>query len=142
MAQKKYEKYYSEKRFWSKINELPTTAPFCILLETAIGLFLILKDSSTPLAIRSLILFALGYFICPIDIICDFAPFGIGYADDLALMTAVGYSVLRRLSPEMEEKIQGLLPDFCKGKKGPFKEAGDLDSATKQKINDIIKQAM
>lgn len=143
MAQKKYEKYYSEKRFWSKINELPTTAPFCILMETAISFFLILKDSSTPLPVRSLLVFCLGYFICPIDVIFDFSPLGVGYTDDLALMTAVGYSIHRRLRPEMKDKIQDHLPVFCKGKKdGPIERAGNLDSATRQEINDIIKRAM
>ena len=138
--QKKYEKFYTEKNFWDKIKELPTTAPFCILLRTAVSLYLLLKESSVPLSAKSLIIFALGYFICPVDLLPDFAPFGIGFSDDMALMAAVLTFMYSSLNKEIQEKVQDILPEICKGdiKFNPTTEAVNVDPEIKTKINQIL----
>ena len=140
MKQEKYEEFYTEKKFWSKIKDLPTTAPFCMLLRTAISLYLLLKESSVPLAAKSLIVFALGYFICPIDLVPDFAPFGIGFSDDMALMAMVLTSMYSHLNKDIQQKVQEILPEFCKGelKFNPTTKAENLNTGIKNKINDIL----
>lgn len=114
MKQEKYEKYYSEKKFWDKIQDLPTTAPFCTLLRSAISLYLILKEPSVSARAKLSIVFALGYFICPIDLIPDFAPMGIGLTDDMALMAAVLSNLYSHLTQSVREKVQDILPEICK----------------------------
>ncbi len=140
MKQKKYEEFYTEKTFWAKIKGLPAAAPFCMLLRTSISLWLLLKEPLVPLTIKSLILFALGYFICPVDLVPDFAPFGIGFSDDLALMAAVLTSAYSYLNKEIQEKVQDILPEICKGeiKFDPTSESTNADQEIKSKINDIL----
>ncbi|MCK5098365.1 MAG: DUF1232 domain-containing protein [Desulfobacteraceae bacterium] len=140
MTQKKYEKFYTEKKFWSKIKDLPTAAPFCILLRTAISLYLLLKESSVSLAAKSLIAFSLGYFICPIDFLPDFAPFGIGLSDDMALMAMVLTSVYCHLNKDIQEKVQDILPEICKGEIefNPTTETENINIGIKNKINGIL----
>lgn len=80
-------KYYSEESLFEKIGNFAAKAGIhvvyrCLLLYTA------LVSSKTPLIYRSIIVGALGYFICPIDIVPDFIPV-VGFADDLAALTAV-----------------------------------------------------
>ncbi len=45
-------------------------------------------DSNTPFKVRLTLIGALAYFVLPIDVIPD-ALLGIGFADDLALLTYV-----------------------------------------------------
>lgn len=83
----KSKKYYSEESLFEKIGDFAKKAGIhvvyrCLLLYTA------LVSSKTPLIYRSIIVGALGYFICPIDIVPDFIPV-VGFADDLAALTAV-----------------------------------------------------
>lgn len=114
MEQEKYEKFYTEKKFWAKIKDLPTTAPFCILLRTAVSLYVLLKETAVPIRAKSSIVFALGYFICPIDLIPDFAPLGIGLSDDMALMAFILSNLYSHLNKEIQEKVQNILPEMCR----------------------------
>lgn len=144
MKQKKYEKFYTEKKFWAKIKELPATAPFCILLRTAISLWLLLKEPSVPLTVKSLIVFALGYFICPVDLIPDFTPFGFGMSDDIALMATVLASVYSYLNKKIQNKIQDILPEICRGeiKFNPTSETVNSATEIQTKVNDILSSEM
>ena len=112
-----------------------------MLLQTSISLWLLLKEPSVPLTIKSLIIFALGYFICPVDLVPDFAPFGIGFSDDLALMAAVLTSVYSYLNKEIQEKVQDILPEICKGeiKFDPTSKSTNTDQEIKSKITDILR---
>lgn len=140
MEQEKYEKFYTEKKFWAKIKDLPTTAPFCILLRTAVSLYMLLKESTVPTRAKSSIVFALGYFICPIDLIPDFAPFGIGLSDDMALMAFVLSNLYSHLNNEIQEKIQNILPEMCREsiEFNPKTEAENLDPKIGNKIEIFV----
>nr|WP_319492420.1 DUF1232 domain-containing protein [uncultured Desulfobacter sp.] len=139
MEQKRYEKFFSESTFWGKIKNLPTTAPFCILLRTAVSLYVLLKESNTPIATKSIIVFSLGYFICPLDCLPDFVPFGIGFSDDLALMAAVLASVYSYLSEDIQEKVQDILPEICKGEI-KLNPAANADPEIQKKTKRILKR--
>lgn len=81
------EKYYSEESFFKKIGDFATEIPKKVVYHSLL-LYAALKSSKTPFIYRSLIVGALGYFICPIDIVPDFIP-GAGYADDLAALAYI-----------------------------------------------------
>jgi uncharacterized membrane protein YkvA (DUF1232 family) len=55
-------------------------------------------DPATPLRVRGMLLAALAYFILPTDLIPDFIG-GLGFADDLALLTAVTGLVSAHITP-------------------------------------------
>ncbi|MDR0609089.1 MAG: DUF1232 domain-containing protein [Planctomycetaceae bacterium] len=81
---KKYEKNYSEESFWQKINGVVHKLGRKSLEEVLI-LYYTLLSSQTPLHVKAVIIGALGYFICPIDVIPDVLPI-IGYTDDAAVI--------------------------------------------------------
>ncbi|MCQ2259975.1 MAG: DUF1232 domain-containing protein [Bacteroidales bacterium] len=94
------EKYYSEDGLFKKISDFATRAGIkviyrCLLLYSA------LISSKTPLIYRGIIVGALGYFICPIDIVPDFIP-SVGFIDDLAALTSVLLTLSNKnaISPE------------------------------------------
>lgn len=58
-----------------------------------------LQDKDTPLWAKTILIAALGYFICPVDAIPDLIP-GAGYADNAgAIATALGM-VAVHIKPE------------------------------------------
>ena len=140
MKQKKYEKYYSETKFWDKIQDLSTTAPFCTLLKSAISLYLLLKEPSVSVSAKLSIVFALGYFICPIDLIPDFAPMGIGLTDDMAIMAAVLSNLYSHLTHGIQEKVQKILPEICRNQIefDPETHAKKLDPKIGNEIKDLV----
>ena len=101
--------HYSESRFWRKVGSLPRETGRA-LLEKGITLFVILSDAQTPTWARVLIMAALGYFICPLDLVPDVVPV-LGYVDDLAVMTLLIAEVDRFLTPAMRERVQNLMPE-------------------------------
>lgn len=68
-------------------------------------LFYALKDSNVPIKAKATIVWALGYFISPIDLISDPIPV-VRYGDDLtAIITALGViSVF--ITPEIKIKAR------------------------------------
>jgi uncharacterized membrane protein YkvA (DUF1232 family) len=99
MTNASYGRYYSEAGFSSKIKKL--TGP---VLAKAVLLYLILVEKKTPPYVKLAIIAALGYFICPIDAIPDYLPFG--YVDDLAVMTVLLTSIEAYVTEEMRQKAK------------------------------------
>ena len=95
-----YGKNYSDSGFWSKAKKLGKN-----VLKPALQLYYVLKEPSTPLEKKSLIIGALGYLILPIDLIPDFIPVA-GYTDDLAALLAVVKMCKDHITPEIERKVK------------------------------------
>jgi uncharacterized membrane protein YkvA (DUF1232 family) len=92
---KKYEKNYSEKSFWQKIKGTVHKLGGKFL-EEVLMLYYTFLSSQTPIYVKAMIIGALGYFICPIDVIPDPLPV-IGYTDDAAVIATTVKTVSKAI---------------------------------------------
>lgn len=99
---------FSPSKLRTKLASVPPKACRRVLRE-ALRLFAILRDPETPLWAKGLIVGALGYFICPVDLVPDFLPGGL--LDDVAVMAfaltrlaALDSKSVRRRVEELEER--------------------------------------
>lgn len=99
----KYEKHYSEPKLWTKISKFARKAGIKTVYY-ALLLFYALSDPAVPKKYRMVIIGALGYFICPVDLLPDFFPGGI--ADDYGVLAAAVLYVISHITPEIKEKAQ------------------------------------
>lgn len=113
MIQKNYSYLYSEKSFWYKIATIPENTG-CSVLWAAYSLYATLREPSTPAWVKAVIIGALGYLICTIDIIPDFLP-GIGLADDLSMMTLVINQIHAFMNDDIRQRVESMLPKRCRG---------------------------
>nr|WP_320190111.1 YkvA family protein [uncultured Desulfobacter sp.] len=113
MTQKDYSGSYSDQNFWNKITQMPETAG-CSVLRAAFTLYVLLKESSTPLWAKTAIIGGLGYLICPLDAIPDPIP-GIGFADDLAVMALLISQLYGYMNDSIRKKVDSMLPERCQG---------------------------
>lgn len=105
---KKYEEYYSEDSFLTKLKNFAKKAGVKVVY-TALKLFYALKSDKTPTWAKSIIVGALGYFILPIDLVPDLVPVA-GFTDDLGVLLAAVGTVALHITPEViaqaKEKMQ------------------------------------
>lgn len=101
-ASGKYEKNYSENKFWDKLGTVAKKAGIKVVYA-ALLLYYVLKNPMTPRKDRNKILGALGYLILPLDLIPDWIPVA-GYTDDLAALTWAIYTVAKCITPEVKEQ--------------------------------------
>src|SRR5680860_55031 len=73
------------REFWAKFKRFAARIPFA---EDLVAAYYCALDPATPIRVRGMLLAALAYFILPIDFIPDIIG-GLGFADDMALFTAV-----------------------------------------------------
>lgn len=71
--------------FWTKLKRVAARVPF---IEDLVAAYYCAMDPATPVRVRGMLLAALAYFILPTDLIPDIIG-GLGFADDMALLTAV-----------------------------------------------------
>ena len=84
----RYAEEFSEGDFWDKVKEALKAAGTQIIYK-ALQLYYATKNPDCPVAIKTAIYAALGYFILPLDLIPDFTPV-VGFSDDmLAIGTAL-----------------------------------------------------
>lgn len=81
--------------FWAKLKRFAARVPF---VDDIVAAYYCALDPSTPLRVRGMLLAALAYFILPTDMIPDFIG-GLGFADDIALLTAVTGLVSAHITP-------------------------------------------
>lgn len=79
---------YSEKGFLRQLARHPSLG----FLEQAVALWFCLRDPETPAWVKALIVAALGYFICPVDLVPDALPF-VGWADDAGVIAAAASAI-------------------------------------------------
>lgn len=77
---------YSEGAFWTKVKN-------CALaigkkgIEKALYLYYAWQDPDMPVWVKTIIVSALGYLICPLDAVPDMVPM-VGYSDDAGVIAA------------------------------------------------------
>lgn len=81
--------------FWAKLKRVARQVPF---VEDFVAAYYCAMDPATPIRVRGMLLAALAYFILPIDLVPDMVG-GLGFADDMALMTAVIGLVSASITP-------------------------------------------
>ena len=81
--------------FWAKLKRVAVKLPF---VEDLVAAYYCAMDPATPIRVRGMLLAALAYFILPIDFVPDIIG-GLGYADDMALLTAVIGLVSSSITP-------------------------------------------
>lgn len=70
-------------------------------IETDIyALYKAYRDPRVPWYVKIIILFLLGYFISPIDLIPDFIPV-IGYIDDILIISLTLYLIIKLIPAEV-----------------------------------------
>jgi uncharacterized membrane protein YkvA (DUF1232 family) len=70
-------------------------------IETDIyALYKAYRDPRVPWYVKIIILFLLGYFISPIDLIPDFIPV-IGYIDDILIISLTIYLIIKLIPAEV-----------------------------------------
>jgi uncharacterized membrane protein YkvA (DUF1232 family) len=81
--------------FWRTVKRAAGKVPF--LNEVVAGYYCAL-DEKTPWRVRGILLGALAYFVLPVDAIPDLFV-GIGFTDDIAVLTAAITSVSAHIKP-------------------------------------------
>ncbi len=81
--------------FWAKLKRFAGMVPF---VEDLVAAYYCALDRETPLRVKGILLAALGYFILPADTIPDLI-FGLGFTDDVAVLTAALAAVRAHLKP-------------------------------------------
>jgi uncharacterized membrane protein YkvA (DUF1232 family) len=65
-------------------------------------------DASTPAKVKASIIGALAYLVLPTDVIPDIFA-GLGFTDDITVLTAVLALVTSHIKPEHRERAKGTL---------------------------------
>ena len=99
-----FETEYSDSKFWNKVKALVKEAGYNVIY-LALLLYYVLMSPDVPYQQKLLIIGALGYLICPIDLIPDFIPV-VGYTDDLTALAGAVAAVKTNLTPEIEAQAK------------------------------------
>ena len=90
------------ENFWRTAKRAARHVPF---MEDVVAAYYCALDKETPLRVKGILFAALGYFILPADAIPD-VIFGLGFTDDIAVLTAALAAVRAHLKPAKEALSQ------------------------------------
>lgn len=107
----KYGTYYSDNRFWKKVERVAKKVGATVLLPV-FTLYYMLQDDKVSLQHKAYIVGALGYFILPIDLIPDGILPVIGFTDDIAVMTLVLKLVKDSITPEIKARANAWVSEI------------------------------
>ena len=107
----KYGTYYSDNRFWKKVDRVAKKVGATVLLPV-FTLYYMLQDDKVSLQHKAYIVGALGYFILPIDLIPDGILPVIGFTDDIAVMTLVLKLVKDSITPEIKARANARVSEI------------------------------
>lgn len=82
-------------QFWPKLKRVAGRVPF---VDDLVAAYFCAMDPATPMRVRGMLTASLAYFILPTDLIPDLLG-GLGFADDMALLTAVVGLVSAHITP-------------------------------------------
>lgn len=105
-----YAKDYSENSFWEKVKNFALAAGKEVI-EKVLQLYYTMQAPATPAWAKAVIIAALGYFISPLDAIPDVIP-GIGYLDDLGVLTAAIATVATYITDDIKAKAEAKLAEW------------------------------
>ena len=103
--------YYSDNRFWKKVERVAKKVGATVLLPV-FTLYYMLQDDKVSLQHKAYIVGALGYFILPIDLIPDGILPVIGFTDDIAVMTLVLKLVKDSITPEIKARANARVSEI------------------------------
>ena len=107
----KYGTYYSDNRFWKKVERVAKKVGATVLLPV-FTLYYMLQDDKVSLQHKAYIVGALGYFILPIDLIPDGILPVIGFTDDIAVMTLVLKLVIDSITSEIKARANARVSEI------------------------------
>jgi uncharacterized membrane protein YkvA (DUF1232 family) len=107
---------YSERSFWQKVRSFAATAGREVL-EKALTLYYVMIDPETPVAVKTQIAAALGYFVAPVDALPDLLPL-IGFSDDLGVLAFALTLVAGSVRPAHLERARAQV-DVLLGQRAP-----------------------
>ena len=107
----KYGTYYSDNRFWKKVERVAKKVGATVLLPV-FTLYYMLQDDKVSLQHKAYSVGALGYFILPIDLIPDGILPVIGFTDDIAVMTLVLKLVKDSITPEIKARANARVSEI------------------------------
>ena len=107
----KYGTYYSDNRFWKKVERVAKKVGATVLLPV-FTLYYMLQDDKVSLQHKAYIVGDLGYFILPIDLIPDGILPVIGFTDDIAVMTLVLKLVKDSITPEIKARANARVSEI------------------------------
>lgn len=115
----RFEGAYSRSGLFDKLKRVARKAGVKVVYAVLV-LYYASLDKNVPTKDRLLIIAALGYFICPLDLVPDALP--AGFLDDFGTLGFVIRSVWRNLTPETFERARAKTREWF----GPVEES-DLD---------------
>lgn len=95
------------KGFWPTLRKAAAFIPFS---EEVVAGFYCAIDPQTPFRTRGILLAALAYFVLPFDIVPDFI-LGIGFTDDLAVLTAAISAIRGQIQPRHRQAAKQALAE-------------------------------
>lgn len=101
------------QKFWPTFRKAARKIPFS---RDVVAAYYCALDPQTPLKVRGTLLAALAYFVLPVDIIPDVFV-GIGFSDDIAVLSAAFAMVSRHIRPNHYESADKALDDAPDGMK-------------------------
>ena len=107
---KNYGKHYDESSFWQKIGKVAKKAGRKTIY-LALLLYYTLMSPDVTIGNKAIIVGALGYFICPIDLIPDVIP-ALGFTDDVVALTLAYKAVMASVTPDIKAKANAKLSSW------------------------------
>ena len=95
------------EKFWRTAKKAARQIPF---MDEVVAAYYCAMDRDTPLRAKGILLAALGNFVLPVDFIPDFI-FGLGFTDDLAVLTAAITAVSAHITPAHRQAAKNALAD-------------------------------
>jgi uncharacterized membrane protein YkvA (DUF1232 family) len=92
-------------RFWPTLRKAAAHIPFS---QEVVAAYFCAVDPKTPMRTRGILLGALAYFVLPFDIVPDFL-FGVGFTDDIAVLTAAFGAVSASIRPRHRQAAKRAL---------------------------------
>lgn len=109
----RYGEYYTENKFWKKVQRVAQKVGATVL-SPVFTLYYLLQSASVSLRHKAYIVGALGYFILPIDLIPDGLLPLIGFSDDIAVMTLILKLVKDSITPEVKAQVDAKVSELMR----------------------------
>lgn len=106
----KYKNEYDEQTLMSKISRFAKKAGLNTIYYVLLLYNLLLSDMSS-IADKAVIIGALGYFICPLDIVPDLM-IGTGFLDDAAVLTLALSKLVTSITPAIKTAAKAQLQEW------------------------------
>ena len=103
----KYEKLYSKDSLMTKISRFAKKAGLNTTYNVLL-LYQMLISGKTPLKYKAVVIGALGYFICPIDLIPDMM-IGTGFLDDASVLLYALSMISESITPDIKSEAKNNL---------------------------------